>query len=82
MPTPALGAGGILAAIPKRKYGNSKGMARSADHAKGAVWTHRPYDRAGIGFDAGLCFQGLDQASAPGHVGSREQADHVPYKSR
>ena len=82
MPTPALGAGGILAAIPKRKYGNPKGMARSADHTKGAVWTHRPYDRAGIGFDAGLCFQGLDQASAPGHVGSREQADHVPYKSR
>lgn len=70
---PALGAGGVLAAISKRKYSNPKGMVGSADHARDAVWTHRPYDRAGIGFDAGLCFEGFDQPSTPGHVGSRER---------
>ena len=72
-PPPAWGAGKVLAADPKRKYGNPKGMARSADHDKDAVWTHRPHDRAGIGFDADLFFQGLEQAFTPGHDGSRER---------
>lgn len=44
-------------------------MARSADHAKDAVWTHRTHGRAGSGFDAGVIFQGQEQASTPRHIG-------------